>query len=60
MDNHSAITVMRYLIVSTTSSRFLNVVENIEEVTSLKRKVTISFMSFMDTDDKHKNDASPT
>jgi len=51
---------MRYLIVSTTSSRFLNVVENIEEVTSLKRKVTISFMSFMDTDDKHKNDASPT
>ena len=60
VDNHSAITVMRCLIVSTTSGRDLNVVRNNEEVARLKRKVTITFMMFMDTDDKHKNDTSPT
>lgn len=59
MDNQSAITAVHCLTVSTTSSRFLNVVQNIEEVTRLKRKVTITFMSFMDTDDKHKSDIIP-
>jgi len=51
---------MRCLIVSTTSNRFLNVVQNSEEVKRLERNVTITFMSFMDTDDKHKNDISAT
>lgn len=60
MDNRSAITVMRCLIVNTTSSRFLNVVQNSEEVRRLERNVTITFMSCMDTDDIHKKDISAT
>jgi hypothetical protein len=60
VDNHSAIMVMRCLIVSTISSHFLNVVQNSEEVTRLERNVTITFISFTDTDGKHNNDISAT
>jgi len=39
---------------------FLNVVQKSGKVRRFERKVTITFMSFMDTDDKHINDISAT